>query len=271
MPEPPSRFVTSSDGTPIAVFSSGHGPPLILVHGAAADHTTFRVAGPLFAERFRVHAIDRRGRGASGDGPGYDVRREFEDIAAVAAAISVEAGRPADVVGHSFGGRVTLGAALGSPPAIRRAVVYEGAPPAPRAPYQERELPSRLRALLAERGPEALLEVFLGEVVGLAPDELAAYRANPVWPARVAAAATIVRELEAEISDAAGLEALGRVEIPVLQVLGGASRAPFRIATEALDARLRDGRVVTIEGAKHAAHHTHAGRFVSEVETFLAG
>lgn len=271
MPEPPSQFVTSPDGTPIAVFSSGHGPPLILVHGAAADHTTFRVVGPLFTGRFRVHAIDRRGRGASGDGPAYDVRREFEDVAAVAGAIVAEGGRPVDVIGHSFGGRVTLGAALGSPSPIRRAVVYEGAPPAPRAPYQERDLPSRLRSLLAERGPEALLEVFLGEVVGLTPAELAAYRAHPVWPDRVAAAATIVRELEAESSAAAGLAALGRVEIPILQVLGGASRAPFRVATEALDRRLRDGRVVIIEGARHAAHHTHADRLVAEVEAFLAG
>ena len=47
----PSRTVASNDGTPIAVFSSGDGPPLVLVHGAAADHTTFRVIGPRLAER----------------------------------------------------------------------------------------------------------------------------------------------------------------------------------------------------------------------------
>ena len=46
----PSRVVRSRDGTPIAVFSSGSGPAVLLVHGAAADHTTFRVIGPLLAE-----------------------------------------------------------------------------------------------------------------------------------------------------------------------------------------------------------------------------
>ena len=45
----PSRFVASRDGTPIAVFSSGVGPPLVVVHGATADHTTFRVVGPMLA------------------------------------------------------------------------------------------------------------------------------------------------------------------------------------------------------------------------------
>ena len=40
------RHVVSRDGTPIAVFSSGDGPPLILVHGTTADHTTWRATGP---------------------------------------------------------------------------------------------------------------------------------------------------------------------------------------------------------------------------------
>ncbi len=95
----PSRTVTSPDGTPIALFSSGSGPPLILVHGASADHTTFRVVGPMFAERFTVHAIDRRGRGASGDTLPYAIEREFEDVAAVASVLAAEAGAPVDVVG----------------------------------------------------------------------------------------------------------------------------------------------------------------------------
>ena len=52
-------------------------------------------------------------------------------------------------------------------------------------------------------------------------------------------------------------------------MLGGASSAPFVAATAALDARLRDGRVVTIDGARHAAHHTHAVAFVAAIEAFL--
>lgn len=102
-------------------------------------------------------------------------------------------------------------------------------------------------------------------------DDLAAYRANPVWPDRVAAAQTVVRELAAETSAAASLAALGQVRVPVLQVLGGASRASFHRATEALAARLADGRAVVIDGARHAAHHTHPDRFVAEVEAFVRG
>jgi pimeloyl-ACP methyl ester carboxylesterase len=269
MPEPRPPFVPSPDGTPIAVFSAGTGPPLVLVHGAAADHTTFRVVGPMLAAEFTVHAIDRRGRGASGDAAAYSIEREFEDVAAVAAAVSAN-GEAVDIVGHSFGGRVALGAALVSPAMIHRLVVYEGAPPADERGYQPDGLPDRLRALLVARGPEAVLETFLAEVVGMTEADLDAYRANPVWPARVAAAHTIVRELEAEASPAAGLDALGAVRQPVLQLLGGDSLPAFRDATRALDARLANGRVVVIDGARHAAHHTHADRFVTEVLRFLA-
>ena len=100
-------------------------------------------------------------------------------------------------------------------------------------------------------------------------DELTAYRANPVWPTRVAAAPTIVRELAAETDPAASLEALGTVRQPVLQILGGASIRAFRDATAALDDRLADGRVVEIPGAKHAAHHTHVDAVVAAVFDFL--
>lgn len=262
------HVVHAPDGTRIAVFVTGNGPPIVLVHGAASDHTTFRVVEPLLATRYAVHAIDRRGRGASGDGAAYNIEREFDDLAAVVDAVAGHSGRGVDVVGHSFGGRVGLGAALRTDN-LRRLVVYEGAPAPPETPYQADDLVARLRSLADAGRNEELLATFLGEVIGMSGADLAAYRANPVWPARVAAAPTIVREIEAEVSAAAGLDVLGGVRIPVLQILGGASLPAFRSATEALDARLADGRVAVIEGAKHAAHHTHSDRFAAEIDAFL--
>lgn len=267
-PERPSRVVASPDGTPVAVFTSGDGPPLVLVHGASADHTTFRVVGPMLATRFTVHAMDRRGRGGSGDVEPYAVGREFEDVAAVADAIARDAGAPVAVIGHSFGGRVALGGALRTA-AIRAVVCYEGAPPAAAERYQPAGAETRVRERLAAGDPDEALATFLREIVGMTDNDLARYRADPVWPRRAAAAHTIVRELDAESSPEASLDGLGGVLQPVLQILGGASRSAFRHATEALDARLANGRVVVIDGAKHAAHHTHPDRFVDAVTTFL--
>ena len=72
-------------------------------------------------------------RGASGDaqpGEPYAIELEFDDLATVVEAIAAETGGPVDVVGHSYGGRIALGAALRTD-ALRRVVCYEGAPPAP--------------------------------------------------------------------------------------------------------------------------------------------
>ena len=107
----PTRLIASRDGTPIAVFASGDGPPLLLVHGTAADHTTFRVArtapchgtdGP----RDRPARPRRLGRHAA-----VRIEREFEDVAAVAEDLAGRAGGAVDVFGHSYGGRCALGAA----------------------------------------------------------------------------------------------------------------------------------------------------------------
>jgi pimeloyl-ACP methyl ester carboxylesterase len=265
-----ARTVRSADGTPIAVFTSGNpaGPPLVLVHGTTADHTAFRAIEPLLGERFAIHAIDRRGRGASGDGPTYTIEREFEDVAAVADALAADRGRPIAVVGHSYGGRCGLGAALLTP-RVGRLVVYEGAPEPPGATYDPPGFADRFEALMAAGRPADALEAFFRDVIGMDDLELAAYRDNPVWPVRVAAAGTILREMTAAGSAAAGLDALGAVACPVLQVLGGESRDVFRAAVEALDARLPNGRIGVVPGAAHAAHHTHPAAFVDAVSSFV--
>ena len=223
----------------------------------------------MLARRYTVHAIDRRGRGSSGDTPPYSIEREYEDLAAVAATLAGETGGPAPVFGHSYGGRCALGAALLTD-RIGRVICYEGAPAPPGRSYQADGVAARLQAQLAAGDLDGLLADFMTRVVGLTAAELDDYRANPFWPVRAAAAGTIPRELEAEANPAASLARLGTVRQPVLQLLGSDSRAVFRDATVALDARLANGRVVEIAGARHAAHHTHPDTVVEAVRGFLA-
>ncbi len=148
-------------------------------------------------------------------------------------------------------------------------VSYEGAPTPAGASYHPAGIEARLRERLAAGDRDGALAAFMTEVVGMSAPDLAAYRMEPVWPARAAAAGTILRELEAETDPAASLDRLAAVRQPVLQILGGSSLPVFRTATEALDARLRDGRIVVIDGARHAAHHTHPDAFVRAVRDFL--
>jgi pimeloyl-ACP methyl ester carboxylesterase len=80
----------------------------VLVHGAVADHTRWRRLLPYREPQVTVHAMDRRGRGASGDASDYHATREFEDVAAV---VDEAAGSAVDLYGHSFGGFCAFGAA----------------------------------------------------------------------------------------------------------------------------------------------------------------
>jgi pimeloyl-ACP methyl ester carboxylesterase len=271
-PDRPSRLVDSPDGTPIAVFSAGTGPGLVLVHGTTADHRTWRVLGPMLVGRFAIHAIDRRGRGDSGDGHGpYAIGLELDDLAAVADVVAEETGSPVDVLGHSLGGRIALGASLRTP-SIGRVIAYESAPSSVlRVAGGRDELLEALRADLARGDNDTLLARFMTGAVGMPPADLAAFRADPIWPRRAAAAPTIVRELDA--ADAApeiALEALSAVRVPVLQVAGSASPDAFRAAAAILDARLANGRLAIIDGARHAAHHSHPAQLLALLGEFLA-
>src|SRR5881396_144886 len=73
--------VKSRDGTPIAYERAGSGPPLVLVHGSTSDHgTAYRYVIPMLERYFTVRALDRRGRGDSGDGLDRERRRAGEPV-----------------------------------------------------------------------------------------------------------------------------------------------------------------------------------------------
>ena len=114
----------SRDGTEIAYWTSGEGPPLVLVHGTTADHTRWRPLLPYLEPHATVHAIDRRGRGASDDGPHYELAREFGDVAAWSTRSRRPPG-PGRRLGHSHGGICAFGATALTPN-IRKLVLYEG-------------------------------------------------------------------------------------------------------------------------------------------------
>ena len=159
----------------------------------------------------------------------YSIGLELDDLAAVADALAAETGGPVDVLGHSLGGRIALGASLRTP-SIRRVIAYESAPGSTlRAPGERDELLDALRDDLARGDNDALLARFMTDAVGMPAADLAAFRADPIWPLRSAAAPTIVRELDA--ADAApevSMDALAAVRVPVLQLAGSASPSSFR-------------------------------------------
>ena len=120
--------VTSADGTAIGLLSAGSGPPLLLVHGGMGRLERWEPLWEPPTRHWQVTAMDRRGRGSSGDTQPYRLSQEFDDVAAVAASVADSGGGPPDVFAHSYGALCTLGAAARGAP-FRRIALYE--PPGP--------------------------------------------------------------------------------------------------------------------------------------------
>lgn len=117
--------VETSDGGTIAVWIDGDGQPLILVHGSISDHAAF---DPLVAElrsEFTLFAMDRRGFGASPDGPGYSADGEFGDVAMLVNAVGARTGEAVVLFGHSWGASCALVAASLLLPSLCALILYE--------------------------------------------------------------------------------------------------------------------------------------------------
>ncbi len=255
---------TSPDGIAIACWRSGEGPPLLLVHGGVSDHTRWKPVLHGFERKFTVYAMDRRGRGGSGDAWSYAIEREFEDVAAVVDGI----GEPVNLLGHSFGAVCALGAAHLTPN-IRALVLYEP-PPVGGEGLLSPKMVTRLQTLLDHGDRESVVTLFMSEVAAVPPQELAMLRAQPAWKGRVAAAHTILRELHA-LKTLAPYDAahLGSLALPVLLLVGGVSDPMYADNVGLLHTLLSTSQVVALPGQQHMAMNTNPELFEQEILSFL--
>jgi pimeloyl-ACP methyl ester carboxylesterase len=257
--------VTSADGTTIACWRSGEGPPLVLVHGTAADHGRWRAVLPAFEQRFSVLAVDRRGRGGSGDAEGYEIEREVEDVAAAVDSL----GEPAFLLGHSYGGLVALEAALLTEN-VRKLMLYDPGIEVAGEEVSPPEVIERLEELLEAGDRDGVVATTMREVAGLPPETVEYMRSQPEWQARVDASHTIPRELRAVKAYGFDPNRFGDLAAPTLVLSGGDSPMAFVEAGEAVDEALPHSRRLVMPGQGHAAMDTGTELFTTEILRFLA-
>ena len=144
-----------ANGTSIAFKQSGEGPPLLLIHGAEADHSMFDAFGALLAPHFTVIAYDQRDSGGTTNpASAYGVAEMAKDAAELIAALGY---RRAHVFGTSLGGVIAQVLAAHHPERIDRLVLSStfrpGAPPTALNPDVFARL-ATLRAGLPGTAPE---------------------------------------------------------------------------------------------------------------------
>jgi pimeloyl-ACP methyl ester carboxylesterase len=259
----PSWSLTRPDGVEVGVHQLGNGPDVVLVHGTACDHRVWARVSRRLAANYTVHAIDRRGRGASGDGSAWSLTRDAGDVAAVAAELGTEV----PVVGHSLGGIVALEAGLAGD-AVGPIVAYE--PPVHGEDRPPMEAADDLERQHREQGPEAAVEAFLGEV-GYEEAQIDRLRKHEeIWQATLATADTLAREARADLAYEVDPDHLAGLTQPVLLLEGARGPADFEVGLDLLADALPDVQREAVPGATHAVLYEAPGRLADRLEALLA-
>lgn len=259
------RFdVRSGDGTPIAVWVEGAGPPLVLVHGSMADHTTFDPFIDVLRQHFTTFAMDRRGFGVSGDGPVYAIERDFEDVAAVTEVVAARVGGPVTLWGHSYGANCAMGGATLTP-GVGHLVVYE---PSLGVRYPPGSI-ERIEEALAAGDRDGAIVAVLVDILEMTDEEIEAFRANPLWPVRLAAAHTVPRECRVEDGWTYRPGQFAGVRSPALLLAGSESVPAVARATGDAAAAIPGSRIHVLDGYGHFAHKSDPAMVTAIVREFV--
>ena len=110
-----------ANNTTIAFKRTGSGPPLLLLHGAEADHSMFDAFGALLAPHFTVIAYDQRDSGETlNPSAPYGLAELGDDAGALIAALGYQR---THVFGTSLGGAIAQLLAARHPARIDRLVL----------------------------------------------------------------------------------------------------------------------------------------------------
>ncbi len=141
------------DGTRIRYIDTGHGIPVVLLHGLGASMYAWRKnLGPIAEAGFRVIAFDNRGFGYSDEpATGYDNESYVRLTVALLDSLHMP---DAVLVGHSMGGAIAAQVAIEHPERVRGLVLIGSAGLGAREPIALRIAgwPLVGRAALALRG-----------------------------------------------------------------------------------------------------------------------
>ncbi len=238
-----------ANGVEIAYERVGHGPPLVLVHGAASDSRTWRPQLTALADEFTVVAWDEPGAGRSSDVPvGFTLADYVDCLAAVIGALDLG---PAHVAGLSWGGTVALELYRRRPELVATLLLcdtyagWKGSLPA-------EEVRTRIEGVrqTVAAGGESFDPTLPGLFAGDPPAEfvpLLEAMADDVRPDSMKTALSVMAETDQ-------CDLLPNVAVPALLIWGELDgRSPLSVARQFEDA-IPDTELVVIPGAGHMSN-----------------
>jgi len=243
------------------------GPPVVILHGLLGSARNWTSIARQLAETHRIFVLDLRNHGRSP----WAGTMSFDEMAGdVAAFIERRDLSPAQVVGHSLGGKVAMRLALTRPGLVERLVVVDVAPVAYAhsfGPFVEAMQAVELAAVRRRTDAELQLERAIADpvVCSFLLQNLVKIEDGFVWRVNLAALAANMPELLnfPPSDDEAAYPG------PTLFVAGARSRyikAEHRPLIERLFPAVE---LVTIPGAGHWVHAERPTEFLAQLRQFL--
>jgi pimeloyl-ACP methyl ester carboxylesterase len=253
---------TSRDGTPIGYRQLGHGPGVVLLHGAMESAASHLQLAEALADAFTVYLPDRRGRGTSGaSGAGNGAQQNSEDLDAILTQTGTR-----DVFGVSSGAIICLQAALALP-TIRRVAIYEppffvsdlATPTALLARYDKEIAAGNVTAALvtgmlgAQMGPPIfnVMPRWLLEALTNMAMNAEEKRAKPSDVTMRMLAPTLHDDFALVVAGSTALDSLRAIPVEVLLLGGSKSPAYLKSALDALEHMLPRASRVEFPGLGH--------------------
>lgn len=262
------------DGRELEYEVRGAGEPVMLVHGGhIADAFAPLLAEPVLTERYRLVMYHRRGFAGSThpDGP-LSIAQQAADCRALMRHLGVPC---AHVVGHSYGGAISLQLALGAPDAVHSLALLE---PALRlivpSAQQFMEAMGPVLQMYAEDNKTGAVDGFLQAVVGPEYRSMLDRVLPGAFAQAVADADTFFRiELPALQQWSFTQAEAGRITQPILAVLGVDSHTlgPGCVEVHQLvQAWLPQAEVFVLTGATHGLQIMNPRGMAEGLASFFA-
>lgn len=234
----------------------GEGHPLLLLHGWGCNTTTFSAIRPFLEARFRVLTLDFAGFGQS-DEPHevWGVEEYTRSVEALAKAEGIE--NPI-LIGHSFGGRVSI--VYASRNKTQKIILVDAAGVKPRRSlsyyrkvYTFKLLKRILPLIVGRKRAEAMIEA----------------RRSKAGSSDYNQATPMMRAILSKCVNEDLCHLMPKIEAPTLLFWGEKDTATPLADAKRMEKLIPDAGLVTVAGAGHFAFLENTPLFLRVAESFL--
>ena len=257
----------SADGTPLVARRTGHGTPVVFVHGSAGSLESWDPVLVHLGTRVQAWVYARRGYPPSGGSP--RPKRYGDDVADLVAVVDAVGVRP-HLVGASYGATVAMHALLRGAVSARTLTIFE--PPLFAAGPDLAPTVERYRQLLAAGRRASAARLFAEqaarmphELLGPTPDE---QHGSPIV---TGGAVGCLHDLEAMAADTTPLASWAKLLTPAAILRGELTWEPMPSTLASLLAIMpASTHEIVLNGQSHFATHTAPAQVADAIREVLA-